>query len=959
MTIMTQQLLVSISFLLFTSNIFSQTGTPVSQIYLEESNVSGGGFQSDITITDDGLTVYSSADVSGIFKSVDGGLSYENINEGLKSPKVASLAITPDNEQILYSGTGDKGGSGGLFRSIDAGDYWEITGDGNNAQFAGNHSSSNDPVPLSHPRSNGDLIVVVPGSIQSDYIDDIVIAGTYKNGVKIFTKGGDIEASTVNGSGFVRSVAYDASIPNIAYAAMYFANDAQNGIYEIDFSNPHAATSTLVYQTPLPEGLAVLSSGHVYAAVGENGIIKYNGNTWSPVNTGLDTGNNLRQWTAVTGYVKNSTDIVYVGLNNLGGNASGTNYSSIWRSVNGGTSWTSLVNANTNVSDQILGQSYDWWYRTNGFQQGGLGRTNAVVSSIDVALGVSPQSVTDDIIYVSGRGGIWKSDDGGATWNPAVHNMQATANNGVAVNPNYSTQVVLANTDYVMLETSNHFLFDNISRDKPNGSDSKAYDVIFDSTADDVIIATGDRDANNAGEVFVKSVSTIGNPSNNGWTSTNLNATIDKRAKAVTYGYHDGTSPTSRIILAAVENEEVFRYQNGSWSATGLTIGASKRSNFVWPDNGNSGVVYLLDLKEGLFRSNDGGQSWTNIWPSMTFNNNDFFNAGYITADDNDPTTLYLSIQGRSGSPIGTNFKVYRMTGADTGIFGAPGTAGITDISLHSGSTKIERPGPIVFGLDGNLWLTQQQNSTNSIYAGLYVMENPTSDASFKDLTTNEYRNIAINPTRIDVSSDRHVYVSQGGTGVVKMFYDFALPVELYFFEVLQDDCTVSINWEVISENKIDYYEIERSSNDGLNFESIQLVAPIESMNYFWKDESVNTGRYFYRLKMWDMNGTFEYSDVESVMVNCGERKDNKIHIFPNPIIPEISSSVTIELNFPGTSQLYIVDMFGDQLVTIPLVLEDGWISLNIPIHQFSAGIYFINIESETEIIKSKAFVVK
>jgi len=325
---------------------------------------------------------------------------------------------------------------------------------------------------------------------------------------------------------------------------MYFANEAQNGIYEIDFSNPLAATSTLVYQTPLPEGLAVLSSGNVYAAVGENGIIKYNGSTWSPVNVGLDTGNNLRQWTAVTGYVYNNTDIVYIGLNNLGGNAAGANYSSIWRSVNGGTSWTSLVDVASNVSDHILGQSYNWWYRINGFQQGGLGRTNAVVSSIDVALGTLPESVTDDIIYVSGRGGIWKSEDGGATWNPAVHNMQATANNGVTVNPNNPTQVVLANTDYVMLETSNHFLNNDISRDKPGGSDSKAYDVIFDSTADEVILATGDRDANIAGEIFFKSAATIGNPSNNGWTNTNLNATTDKRAKAVTYGYHDGTSTT-------------------------------------------------------------------------------------------------------------------------------------------------------------------------------------------------------------------------------------------------------------------------------------------------------------------------------------------------------------------------------------------------------------------------------
>jgi len=155
----------------------------------------------------------------------------------------------------------------------------------------------------------------------------------------------------------------------------------------------------------------------------------------------------------------------------------------------------------------------------------------------------------------------------------------------------------------------------------------------------------------------------------------------------------------------------------------------------------------------------------------MTFNNNDFYNTGYLTADDNDPTTLYLSIQGRSGSPIGSNFKVYRMIDADTGIFGVPGTAGITDISIDTNGSTIRRPGPIVLGPDGKLWLTQQQNSANAIDAGLFVMANPATDLAFDEVTTNEYHNLAVQPSGIDVSSDGHVYISQNGTGLVKIEY--------------------------------------------------------------------------------------------------------------------------------------------------------------------------------------------
>jgi|GEM_PF-3347235 len=767
-------------FLFQTGNLNAQ----INSITVEENNVSGGGFQGDVSITEDGLTVYSSADVSGIHKSTDGGLSYKTINEGLKSPKVASLAITPDNDQILYAGTGNKGGSGGLFRSTNGGDSWQLTGAGNDAQFSGNHSSHSDPLPNGHARSNGDLIVVVEGPNSGTHTDDIVIAGTYKDGVVVFTQGGNAIAAKVNTSGFVRAIAYNPAVPTKAYAAIQFNTSANNGIYEIDFSDITNVKSTPVYNTLRPEGLTVLGSGNVYAAISGQGIAKYDGTTWALVNTGLDINNPRRTWTAVTGYLKGMKDVVYAGVNNLGGTANGSNYSSIWRTKDGGVSWVELVDANQNVNDQIYGQSYDWWYRIDAFPQAGLGRTNSVVSSIAVAQGALPLAVTDDIIYVSGRGGIWKSENGGNIWNPAVYNMQVTANRDVAVNPNNPSQIAIGNTDYVVLETSNRFDNNNLSRDKPNGAESRGHDVIFDATSDEIILGAGDRDTNNpgGGEVYVKSASDLG--TNVNWLNTNLQAVTPSnngRVRAVTYGYHNGAASTSQTILAAVEgtatvSEGVYRHHNGIWSkSSGISIGPTERSNFVWPDNGNSGTVYILDLSAGLYRSNNGGQTWTNIWPSMSFNNNNFFNSGYITADDNDPTTIYLSLQGRSGSPIGSSHKVYRMKNANTGTFSAPASdSDIDDITKHSGNVKIDRPGPIVIAPDGNLWLTEQPNASNSIDAGLFVMENPATDASFKELTTNEYRNIATQPSGIDVSSDGYVYISQSGTGLVKVKYSVA-----------------------------------------------------------------------------------------------------------------------------------------------------------------------------------------
>gem|GEM_PF-2265253 len=710
-------------------------GALPNDLVLEDANVSGGGFQGDVTITGDGMTVYSSADVSGLLKSTDGGLRFETHNRGLESFKVASMAITPDNDQILYAGSGDKGNTGGVFRSINGGETWAITNAGSSAQFAGNHSASSDPVPIGHPRSNGDLIVVDEGNDASTHTDDLIIAGTYKAGVRILTQGGDAVGSAVNTNGFVRSIARNAATPGIAYAAIQFSNSNQNGIYRIDYSDPLAATSTLEYSALQPEGLTVLSSGNVYGAIGAAGVVKFDGVSWAMQSAGLSTNNNNRQWTAVTGYVANGNDVVYAGTNNLGG-PSGANYSSIWRTVNGGDSWQPLVNADNNVVDTIYGQQHAWWFRTVAFPQAGLGRKNSVVSSIEVALGASANSVADDIIYVSGRGGIWKSDNGGGQWQPAVNNMQVTANNDVAVNPNNASQVVLANTDFVVLQSGANFENANIVRDKPSGAESKAYDVLFDSLSDEVIIGVGDRDTNNpgGGEVFIKSSTGLGGPADSGWTNTNLagaTAGNNGRVRGVAVGYHDGASATTQTVLAAVEGEGVYRYHNNVWSkSTGISIGSTDRSKLVWPDNSASGVVYLIDLSSGLFRSSDGGQSWVNIWPSMSFKNNDFYNTGYIAADSNDPTTLYLSLQGNNGSPIGTGFVV----------------------------------GPL-----GGLWLTEQQDAKNSIDAALYLMTNPATDTSFTRLNIDGYSKAAVSPSGVAVSSDGFIYISQDGLGVVKI----------------------------------------------------------------------------------------------------------------------------------------------------------------------------------------------
>jgi photosystem II stability/assembly factor-like uncharacterized protein len=67
-------------------------------------------------------TVYASARTQGVFRSSDGGHTWQGINGGLTSltmGRSAPVIIDPTNRQMLYVG-----GDGGVFKSLDGGDHW-------------------------------------------------------------------------------------------------------------------------------------------------------------------------------------------------------------------------------------------------------------------------------------------------------------------------------------------------------------------------------------------------------------------------------------------------------------------------------------------------------------------------------------------------------------------------------------------------------------------------------------------------------------------------------------------------------------------------------------------------------------------------------------------------------------------------------------------------------------------
>jgi hypothetical protein len=117
------------------------------------------------------------------------------------------------------------------------------------------------------------------------------------------------------------------------------------------------------------------------------------------------------------------------------------------------------------------------------------------------------------------------------------------------------------------------------------------------------------------------------------------------------------------------------------------------------------------------------------------------------------------------------------------------------------------------------------------------------------------------------------------------------LPIKLKRFTAERDgDFRASnLEWTSTLEVNASHFDVERSA-DGFEFSSIGLVKAAGNSNieqhYSLVDRDIPTTRnkqdvYYYRLKMVDLDGSFEYSDVRSVRFD----NDNTIELtyYPNP----------------------------------------------------------------------------
>ncbi len=112
-------------------------------------------------------------------------------------------------------------------------------------------------------------------------------------------------------------------------------------------------------------------------------------------------------------------------------------------------------------------------------------------------------------------------------------------------------------------------------------------------------------------------------------------------------------------------------------------------------------------------------------------------------------------------------------------------------------------------------------------------------------------------------------------------FSYLTLPVSIINFTATKQSTSVLLNWKTSSENNMDHYELERSSN-GASFSPITTIASLNSTSadYNYTDNHPLPGISYYRLNMKELTGDQKYSQVVAVSF---ARNRNTTFLYPSP----------------------------------------------------------------------------
>lgn len=390
---------------------------------------------------------------------------------------------------------------------------------------------------------------------------------------------------------------------------------------------------------------------------------------------------------------------------------------------------------------------------------------------------------------------------------------------------------------------------------------------------------------------------------------------------------------------------------------------------------------YLIGI--AFAGNSEGGTDWINIFNNM-------INVG--AADETRPT---YGIGLRSALPMG-NLRIYHNTivtndNASTlvsyGIGNHTNGTGPVNIDMknniiinrHNGNTGSSAIGLIpatsVLASDYNdLYSTQNLvNFAGTLYADLTAWQ-----ATSRDLNSVSKMVNFVSATDLHLTGASIGDLDLAGTGLPEVPFDIdgdprhpvfpymgadegpiPLPVELISFAASANNGVVTLVWSTASEINNRGFEIERSSNG--DFVTIGFVSGAgttsQGQSYSYAD-NVTGGVYSYRLKQFDYDGTFSYSNIIEVDVTAPVNFELAQN-YPNPFNP--ATIIEYSIASPANVTLTVFTVLGEQVAVLVdnQFSEAGKYTVNFNASTLASGTYIYRLQAGEFVATKKMLLTK
>lgn len=276
------------------------------------------------------------------------------------------------------------------------------------------------------------------------------------------------------------------------------------------------------------------------------------------------------------------------------------------------------------------------------------------------------------------------------------------------------------------------------------------------------------------------------------------------------------------------------------------------------------------------------------------------------------PGTTYdviLTVNNTVGTPSGYGFQMTALEGSNVDV---------ADFNPTSINTQLATANNV----GGRRYVEQDGTSSSNTFTMQWTAPSVgTGDVTFYRIGNS-------------VNNSNSLGGDTGGSGETTVLPEAVVaPVELSFFEATYKHQAAYLTWQTQTETNNAYFEIEHSS-DGRTFETLHKIEgagnSTHPQSYSYRHDKMAEGANYYRLTQVDFNGSFEYSEVVSLI-----HKTTSISLYPNPVQDRLNVQLEQDMSI---KVMRIYNNQGQLLETISTA------STSIDVADLESGLYWLSI---------------